>query len=262
MPAASKREHAPWNSHSKVPCPVPSEIQISRCPGLPNRQNLALDHRKTPDPGQNIARTFGVFYGRRVGPDASLASRAAASAARSAWRRSPCRSRSPTPWPRPAPEARAAPASRPEVAKQRLLAAIAVRCVVFSIQPHVAPCNDCGERLRAPGARLLGKNRLDPGKAHVAAILQVEAACIDHSADAALALRFERASDRPADAGPGRAAITTAHEWRCALFVSRSSPFDAVRMRTIAQLSPATHSFRLTEKRGKGSTCRCDRLAA
>src|SRR6202035_4352361 len=26
--------HAPRNSHSKVPCPVPPEIQVSRCPRL------------------------------------------------------------------------------------------------------------------------------------------------------------------------------------------------------------------------------------
>src|SRR6185437_15036709 len=39
-----------WNSHSKVPCPVPSEIQVSRCPCLPNGQNLALDHSKPPNP--------------------------------------------------------------------------------------------------------------------------------------------------------------------------------------------------------------------
>ena len=73
--ALEHRDHALWNSHSKVLCPVPAEIQVSRCPGLPNRQHLALDKRKTPDPGQNIARTFGVFYDRRIGPDASFARR-------------------------------------------------------------------------------------------------------------------------------------------------------------------------------------------
>src|SRR5665213_4598754 len=51
-----RRHHAPRNSHSKAPCPVPPEIQISRCPGLPHRQNLALDNDKTPYPGQNIVR--------------------------------------------------------------------------------------------------------------------------------------------------------------------------------------------------------------
>src|SRR3569832_792721 len=60
----------PWNSHSKVACPVPSKIQIGDCPYLSNGQNLALDQCVTPDPGQNTARTFGVFYGRGVGPDA------------------------------------------------------------------------------------------------------------------------------------------------------------------------------------------------
>ena len=71
------------NSHSKVPCPVPPEIQVSRCPGLPDRQNLALDHGEAPDPGQNIAGTFRVFYGRRIGPDPRFAWRALASAAAS-----------------------------------------------------------------------------------------------------------------------------------------------------------------------------------
>src|SRR6516164_11772964 len=76
-----RRDHALRNSRSKVPCKVPPEIQVSRCSRLPYRQNLALDHCKPPDPGQNIVRTFGVFYDSRVGPDASFASRASASAA-------------------------------------------------------------------------------------------------------------------------------------------------------------------------------------
>ena len=63
-------ERPPWNSHSKVPCPIPSKVQVCGCPCLPDGQDLALDQRKAPDPGQNIARTFGVFYGRGVGPDA------------------------------------------------------------------------------------------------------------------------------------------------------------------------------------------------
>src|SRR5258706_9856074 len=66
------RHHAPRNSHSKAPCPVSPEIQVSRCPRLPDGQHPAFDYRKAPDPGQNIARTFRVFYGRGIGPDASF----------------------------------------------------------------------------------------------------------------------------------------------------------------------------------------------
>src|ERR1700739_1731675 len=36
----------PWNSHSKVPCPVPAEVQVSGSPRLPDRKNLAFDQRK------------------------------------------------------------------------------------------------------------------------------------------------------------------------------------------------------------------------
>src|SRR5579872_2490206 len=62
----------PWNSHGKVSCPVLSEIQICDSPCLPDGQNLALDQRKSPDPGQNSAGTLGVFYGRGLCPDASF----------------------------------------------------------------------------------------------------------------------------------------------------------------------------------------------
>ena len=103
--------HALWNSHSKVPCPVPAEIQISRCPGLPNGQNLALDHRKPPDPGQNIARTFRVFYGGRIGPDSPFGA-PRPSRPPPAPPHSPCRSRWPRPAPRPAPAAWPAPVCR------------------------------------------------------------------------------------------------------------------------------------------------------
>src|SRR6202043_466105 len=67
------RQRAPRNSHREVPCPVTSEVQKSCCPGLPHGQHLALDYRKSPDPGQNIVRTFRVFYGGRARPDAALA---------------------------------------------------------------------------------------------------------------------------------------------------------------------------------------------
>src|SRR5579871_3735331 len=69
-PKTGKR--SPWNSHSEVPCPASSEIQICGSPRLPDGQYLALDQRKSPDRSQNSARTFRVFYGRRVGPDASF----------------------------------------------------------------------------------------------------------------------------------------------------------------------------------------------
>jgi len=67
-----RRHHAPWNNHSKVPCKVAPEIQIGGCSGLPHRQNPALNHRQSPDPGQNIVRTFRVFYDGWIAPDASF----------------------------------------------------------------------------------------------------------------------------------------------------------------------------------------------
>src|SRR5262249_9164688 len=65
------RQRAPWNSHSKVSCPASSEIQVSRCAGLVDGQNPALDHRETPYPRQDIVRTFRVFYDRVAGSPGS-----------------------------------------------------------------------------------------------------------------------------------------------------------------------------------------------
>src|SRR5690349_12887054 len=70
--ALKRRYGAPWNSRSKVPCPVSSKIQVGNRPRLSNGQNPALDHRKLPNRCQNIARTFRVFYDRGVGPDAQF----------------------------------------------------------------------------------------------------------------------------------------------------------------------------------------------
>ena len=55
----------------------------------------------------------------------------------------------------------------------------------------------------AVSAGLVGRDRLDAGEPDLAAVLQAKAARIDDGGDAALALRFERASrrDRRSDGG-------------------------------------------------------------
>ena len=67
-----RRHDAPWNSRRKVPCPVSPEVQVGDRPCLPDRPDCALDHRKVPNRGQNIARTFRVFYGRWLRPNAQF----------------------------------------------------------------------------------------------------------------------------------------------------------------------------------------------
>src|SRR6516225_1947707 len=75
-----RRYHAFCNSHSEVPCPVTPEIQVSHCSRLSYRQNLAFDHGKAPDPGQDIVRLSAFFMTLGSVQAPFLAMRASASA--------------------------------------------------------------------------------------------------------------------------------------------------------------------------------------
>jgi hypothetical protein len=70
------------------------------------------------------------------------------------------------------------------------LAAITVRRVVLSAEANFTPRKQGSKRRRCgtglPGQRLRGESRRYPGKAHLAAIFQTEAVCVDHGCHAAL----------------------------------------------------------------------------
>ena len=129
-----RRHHALWNSHGKVPCPVPSEIQISRCPGLPNGQNLALDHINRPIPAKISPGLSAFFMAEGSAQAPRLACRAAASAAASAAAQSlsvtvAATSASPCASNRPCTEV-----SEPVEKHESGLTAVAVGGVVLALQ--------------------------------------------------------------------------------------------------------------------------------
>src|SRR6202042_2768963 len=171
-------ERPSWNSHSEVPCPVPSKVQIGGCPCLPDGQYLALDQRKTPNPSQNIARTFRVFYDGGIGPDASFS----LTRAGLGGQKRRCtffvvhisRNDGLALHQKLAPHQRLI---RHQPHKGGLTA-IAVGRVIFSTQPHVTTCKDSCQRPLAllSSLRLSGESRLDPAKTHVAPVLQAKAA--------------------------------------------------------------------------------------
>ena len=187
----------PWNNHSKVPCPVSPKIQIGSSPCLSNGQNLALDQRKAPDPSQNTARTFGVFYGRGVCPDAYF------SLARSSLggeQRGPA-------FPVAHVRRNQCLASRQKLPlhqhfvgqspRKRGLPAVTIGRVVIASEPDVTSRKQRGQRPHRLSAGLLGQRRFDPGQAYLARVLQAKASDIDHFYHAPFALRFERARGSP-----------------------------------------------------------------
>src|SRR5437667_726055 len=197
------RDHAPRNSRSKAPCPVPPEVQVSRCPRLPDGQNPAFDHRKAPDPGQNIARTFRVFYGRGIGPGSTFG------LARLGLRGS--QDRGTVLVGHGAGEQRLALRQKLTL-HQSLggrekheggLAAITVGGVVLAAQGHVAAGQDRRQRRYAPG--FFGDDRFDAGEADLAAVSQAKGARIDDLDHAAFALRSNAHPAAPA----GPVAATT-----------------------------------------------------
>ena len=158
---------------------------------MTNGQYSALDHRKLPHPGQNIARTFRVFYGGGVSPDSQFA------LPRHFFRGSQFRGaflvRQVCGYQRVTTAEHVALNGCLRVIRKDdgWLAPVAVRCVVFAVQPHLASADE--GRQRGPAAGPVRSGQLDPGEADFSAVIEAKAAAVDDGVDPAFARWLEGA---------------------------------------------------------------------
>src|SRR5882757_6697378 len=249
-----RRKRAPWNSHSEVPCPVPAEIQISGCPCLSYRQNPAFDQHKTPIPGQDIARTFRVFYDGRTRPGSPFG----------------------VPGGRLGRQQDGGAVLVGEIGRgerfalcqqhglhricgaieehEGRLTAIAVGHVVLAVQRHILTGDD--RRQRGGAVRQVARDGLDAGKADFATIGEAKAARIDHRGDAAFALLLKRAWRRRRRIDRG-----DRYDARCQCDERERASDSGHQVRPVAVCCKKTIATTLSQFASKGETMEINGIA-